>query len=121
MLLIPLFRYDPEYDGAGSTPIWANLVILSIIIICIWWSNSKRIEEFKQDIEWHDVYFWSKFLSVAKTLFLDIKESPLTFALCIAIVVLYWLILSYRWMLYVLIGVGLIIYLIWNKYNRNKK
>lgn len=111
-------RYRPEWDDIEPTPIWINVLILGIILIYLWWNNSKRICEYK-GLTIDD--FRTKCLNVIKYFFLDMRDAPWVFIIGIGILVLYTIILMYEWTIYILIIVGLIIYFICDKYSKYKQ
>lgn len=79
-------RYRPEYDDVAPTPWWLNALLLIAILIYLWVKKKVRI------------------------------SGKLYLSLSVALVVLYTLILLYKWFFYSLLGIaalGFIIYVKW--------
>ncbi len=107
-MILCRYRYDPEYDGLSTTPLWLNVLVLSTILFCIWWNNSYRIAEFKNNNK--DNGIKADISSILKCLILDITDKPLYMTGCIAIIVIYTLIMLYDWVFYAILGVTAIGY-----------
>ena len=107
---ILLQRYRPVDDGIAPTPVWLSAIIVIAIIIAVWWSQSERIKEVR---ERHSTDIKSDFKDILRCLVADIKDFPWIFLGCVAIVILYIILLTYEWLFYVILGVGIVGYLIY--------
>ena len=108
LLSIPLFHYRPEYDDIESSPVWLNIAAVVFIMLSIWYNNSQRVEDNKELVNFD---LKAKFFILSKLMFADIKESPFIFIICIGILILYWLLLTYDWFFYVLLAIALIVFI----------
>ena len=107
---ILLQRYRPEDDGIAPTPVWLSAIIVVAIIIAVWWSQSKRIRKFKEK---SSLDVKEDIKNIMNCLIADIKDFPLIFLGCVAIVILYIILLTSEWLFYVILGVGIVGYLIY--------
>lgn len=111
------YRYDIDEDGPGSTSIWLNLCVLSLILCSVWWNKSQRIQNhFGKNFSISS----SNLAFVFKTLLFDIKEHPLNFFACIGIMVVYFLVWTYKWFFYVCLGLGVLGAIIYMKWRNGK-
>ena len=72
------------------------------------YNNSQRVENNKELVNFD---LKAKFFILSKLMFADIKESPFIFIICIGILTLYWLLLTYDWFFYVLLAIALIVFI----------
>lgn len=107
---ILLQRYRPEDDGIAPTPVWLSTIIVIGIIIAVWWSQSERVKEFKEK---SSINVKADIKDIMKCLIDDIKEFPLIFLGCVAIVIIYIILRIYEWLFYVILGVGIGGYLLY--------
>lgn len=117
-IILCRYRYDPEYDGGGSTPLWLRVMFLTIILFCIWWNNSRRIIAFKNKNRDNNIKSYIRL--ILKCLILDIKDKPLYMIGCVAIIVIYTLIMLYDWVFYAILGIAAIGFIAYMRYDAIK-
>lgn len=104
-----------DVSGRGTdfepTPVWENVLLGTIILLCIWWSNSQRIAEMNSPDSRLQMSRKARAWYVIKSFALDFGDDPLTFLKYLALLVTYALILLYSWFVYVVFGVVAIIWL----------
>lgn len=114
LYFILLQRYRPEEDGIVF-PVWLNVAILIIVIFCVWWSESIRIIELKKKPTFHPKKDWK---SIIQCFVLDGKENPKIFFGCLSLVLFDMIIQTCPWLIYVILGIGVIGFLIYNHFKK---
>lgn len=116
-LLLCRHDYRIEPEDLPPTPALLSTFFALIALIVIWWESSARIDTFRN----HNYTISKSDLKIIlKYFILDIKENPRKTLGCLGILIIYYLLRIYNWIWWILIGVGIVAFLLYYKLKLNK-